>query len=219
MHLDAEMLDAGPSIGHPLVRFYRWSAPTLSIGATLPLPPEVATRCERNGIDVVVRPTGGGAVLHRGDVTYAVIAPCPSESVLDTYRWVAGPLIDGLSRLGLAASISVHPGRARALDCFALPTGADLEVDGRKVCGSAQVRRNGWFLQHGSIPVTAVSREVAALLGTQTDDAAAHLGAWVPGLTQQAVIAALTEGFIYAWGEPLVDLAVLSPLPNPLLLL
>ena len=109
------------------------------------------------------RATGGGCVLHDGDVTYSVVAPEAGQSVLEAYRWVAGGLMAGLRLLGVEASVAEHPAIGRRLDCFAVATGADLEVEGRKVCGSAQVRRLGWFLQHGSLPIVDIRAKTASL--------------------------------------------------------
>lgn len=215
MATDMALLEAGPTKGIASVRFYTWTKPSLSVGANMPAPAEVLDRCAAENVDVVTRPTGGGAVLHDGDVTYAVVGPVPSTSVLGTYRWVAQALIAGFAGLGLQPSISDHTGNERALACFALPTGADLEVQGRKVCGSAQLRRNGWFLQHGSIPLKDVRAKTAHLLGLREPDTSTSLHELIPELTQEELIEAMTSGFVAAWGRPRST----GGLPNPLLLL
>ena len=215
MATDMALLGSGPSKGLASVRFYTWTRPSLSVGANMPAPAEVLERCATEGVEVVTRPTGGGAVLHDGDVTYAVVGPLPSKSVLGTYRWVAQALIAGFAGLGLKASISDHSSNERALACFALPTGADLEVKGRKICGSAQVRRNGWFLQHGSIPLKDIRGQTAHLLGLREPDASTNLHQLIPEITQEQVIEAMASGFVSVWGSPTSTVG----LPNPLLLL
>jgi lipoate-protein ligase A len=212
MAVDEALLEAAISgeHGEAAVRFYRWANPTLSVGAKQDVPPAVMDRCAAAGVEVVRRPTGGAAVLHRGDVTYAVAAPDGGMGVLGIYRWVAEGLVAGFAALGLGASVVERrpPGttaQARALACFAVPTGADLEVAGRKVCGSAQVRRSGWFLQHGSIPVEDVRVQTAKLLGLGEPKGAAGstcIELERPGTAWDEIAQALEQGFMAAWGEP-----------------
>jgi len=189
----------------PVLRVYGWSRPTLSIGAKTDLPEAVHARCAASGVEVVRRATGGGCVLHDGDVTYSVIAPEAGRSVLAAYRWVAQGLIAGLGLLGLEAAVAEHQTLGRPLDCFRAATGADLQVGGRKVCGSAQVRRQGWFLQHGSIPVPDIRAKTASLLGGEVDDSSTcleeSLGRRRPGSSADEVERALVAGFARAWGR------------------
>ena len=192
----------------PLVRLYRWSPPCLSVGSKMAVPAGVLSRCRARGVVVVRRSTGGGCVLHEDDLTYSVVAPDGGRGVLEAYRWVAEALIAGLAELGIQASIAEHAGagvRARPLDCFAAPTGADLSVGGRKLCGSAQLRRQGWFLQHGSIPLTDTSSRRAELLGEDTVHPAGDGSTWLervkPGATWEDLASALVAGFTTAWGS------------------
>src|SRR5262249_44943279 len=141
-------------------------------------------RCARLGVDVVRRPTGGKAILHGSDLTYAVAMPRPggaAGSVDAIYCTVAGALIAGLARLGVLAAIA--RGDARAANgpaCFASMQGADLRVGDRKLCGSAQVRRrgsvparpHGAVLQHGSLLLDRLPFDEAAVLRCDADDAA-----------------------------------------------
>jgi len=199
MALDVGLLAASIALQRrdPVVRIYAWNPPALSVGAKVDLPHEVRERCAAAGVDVVHRATGGGCVLHDGDVTYSVVAPETGRSVLEVYRWVTAGLIAGLRLLGIEASVAEHsggpggrssplseakrtgcgsplargtlrrsgprvdsPATERPMDCFAVANGADLEAEGRKICGSAQVRRQGWLLQHGSLPIVDSRRPV-----------------------------------------------------------
>lgn len=186
----------------PTVRLYRWQRPTLSVGAHTELPQGVAERCASAGVAVVRRPTGGGCVLHDGDLTYSVVAPDAGRGVLEAYRWVAEALIAGLDRLGIVAAIADRGTPGRPLNCFQVPTGADLAVGGRKLCGSAQLRRGGWFLQHGSIPIVDLRSRTAQLLASPPDDRSTFLECVKPGTTWEDLAKAIVEGFTVTWGSP-----------------
>ncbi|MBW3591510.1 MAG: lipoate--protein ligase family protein [Actinobacteria bacterium] len=218
MALDVGMLDRAVARRNhlPLLRLYRWAGPALSLGSNQLLDPELERRCRQAGVELVRRPTGGSAVLHGGDLTYAVVAPYSGMSVMDAYRWVAQGLICGLGRLGLQAQVVRHRdsaagpvlvihGRGGAYGpgdaCFAAPVGADLQVDGRKICGSAQKRRRGHFLQHGSIPLTDDRAMLAQLLDTEHPNHSTCLTSLRPGTTCEELQRCLVQGFEDAWGS------------------
>jgi lipoate-protein ligase A len=153
MSRDAAMLDEVRRGGAPTLRLYQWSRPTLTLGRFQDADEVDHDACERHGVDVVRRPTGGKALLHGGDLTYAVALRepgGPTSTVDGVYRLLARPLVDGLRALGVTAAVARHDGPAGPV-CFATQQGADLRVGDRKVCGSAQVRHGGVVLQHGSI--------------------------------------------------------------------
>lgn len=143
----------------PVLRIYRWRPATLTLGyAQSPGTAVDLAACAEAGIDVVRRPTGGRAVLHDHEVTYAVIAPCSepfSTSVAQCYRTIAGVLQSALRSLGLAAELV--PGQQRGQQgravCFTAPAQHELLIEGCKVAGCAQKRRGAAFLQHGSLPL------------------------------------------------------------------
>jgi lipoate-protein ligase A len=141
----------------PTLRFYRWSPPAISIGRFQSIEEIDIKRCEEEGIQVVRRPTGGKSILHLDDFTYSLVLP-PSFSlpgdVVEAYALICGGIVNALSGIGLKAMVQHkrnRRGRHGTAACFSLTTQADLEYRGRKICGSAQVRRNGALLQHGSI--------------------------------------------------------------------
>jgi lipoate-protein ligase A len=148
------------------LRLYSWKRPTLSLGAHQSASDSDLHACRRLEVDLVRRPTGGGAVLHHHEVTYAVTgrlgeAPFP-RSVVAVYGVIAEALVGAMARLGVRAEASrgASTGRAPA-SCFGAPSSRELIVQGRKLAGSAQLRRRGAFLQHGSI----LMNFDAALLG------------------------------------------------------
>jgi lipoate-protein ligase A len=153
MAADLAMLDAVVAGGPPVLRVYQWQPPALSLGRFQPDDDVDAAACAARDVEVVRRPTGGRALLHGADVTYAVAFAQPTGDagrVDALYEWLAGGLIAGLAGLGVTAAVARNDGPAGPV-CFAGQQGADLRVGDRKLCGSAQVRRDGAVLQHGSV--------------------------------------------------------------------
>jgi len=153
MAADLELLDEVAAGREPILRLYRWSPPALSLGRFQPDDDVDRETCARLGVEVVRRPTGGRALLHGGDLTYAIAFTRPpgrAGTVGALYDRVAGALIAGLARLGVTAAVARNEGPGGAV-CFATQQGADLRVGDRKLCGSAQVQREDSVLQHGSV--------------------------------------------------------------------
>jgi len=160
MALDDALLHSvasGTSV--PILRLYRWQPATLTVGYAQTIDAGIDLgACRAGGIDVVRRPTGGRAVLHDREVTYAVIAPVGGpfgSGVAESYRVIAGVLRNVLCKFGLPAELVPgksrgQPGRAA---CFTAPAQHELLIAGCKVAGCAQKRRGQMFLQHGSIPL------------------------------------------------------------------
>ena len=194
--------------GGPVLRLYRWERPSMSLGYRQQ-PPAWLSRCAAHGVEVVRRTTGGGAVLHAGDLTYAVLAPrrgggLPPE-MRASYEWIREVLIDGLRSLGLAAAPSTPSARGdRAEVCFAGTTGMEVAVAECKLVGSAQRRVYWGLLQHGSLRLRDDSALYRALTGQGPGPPAAadrH-----PDQAEEALVAA----FERALGNPL-EPATLSP--------
>ena len=171
----AGRVDPGP----PTLRLYGWAPAAVSLGrGQSPLPDRSIEYLRRERIDLVRRPSGGRAVLHDDERTYAIVGALRSAvfpgGVLDTYEAIAGALVEALRSLGVAAR-SVAPQSpsprtpAEQASCFALPNVHEITVDGLKLVGSAQVRRRGAFLQHGSILLRADAQRTRRALGTRDD--------------------------------------------------
>ena len=157
MAIDQALLDAVEARGGlGYLRLYRWHPPCLSFGRNEPaLARYDRSEIERLGLDVVRRPTGGRAVWHDAELTYAVAAPVAAFGCLqDSYHAMHERLARALRAMGIEAilaSPATRPGPLSDGACFAQPVGGEVLVGGRKVIGSAQVRQRGAFLQHGSI--------------------------------------------------------------------
>jgi lipoate-protein ligase A len=197
MALDEAMLEASilKRYFEPLLRIYAWSRPSVSFGSNQKISTQLVDRVREFGFDVVRRPSGGGAVVHQGDVTYSFVAPDPGGATLDVYRWAARGILEGLRALGLAGEVIAHSAPANAVACFSRSTGADIEVGGRKICGSAQVRRRGWILQHGSIPLTDHRHTAALLFGQPEQDCSTCLEELAPGIDWKTAAEAFEIGF------------------------
>jgi lipoate-protein ligase A len=153
MAADLACLDEVAAGADPVLRFYAWSPPALSLGRFQPDADVDRARCADLGVEVVRRPTGGKALLHGADLTYAVALarpPGPEGHVDAVYRTIAAGLVAGLAELGVSATVGEERGPAGPV-CFAAAQGADLRVGDRKLCGSAQVQRGDAVLQHGSV--------------------------------------------------------------------
>ena len=144
----------------PSLRFYGWQPACLSLGYRQPWTVVDTERCVAAGWDVVRRPTGGRAILHVDELTYSVIAPAGDPRVkggiLESYRRLSEALADGLIMLGLAsAEAPPDPGTTlpAGLVCFDGPSNYEISHKGRKLVGSAQVRKKNVVLQHGTLPL------------------------------------------------------------------
>lgn len=180
MAIDESLLVAADQSGRAFLRLYRWSPPCLSLGRNEPDTRYDHAAIQRLGWSVVRRPTGGRAVWHEHEVTYAVAAPIAAfGSLRESYGAIHERLAAALRALGADATLASRrpavPLSAGPAACFAAPVGGEVLVDGKKVVGSAQVRRGSAFLQHGSIllagsqsVVNAVSRQPAAADGSTT---------------------------------------------------
>jgi lipoate-protein ligase A len=142
--------------GTAVLRLYRWSRPTLSFGRNEPAGPfrEAGARSLAD-VDFVRRPTGGRAVLHDRELTYAVVVPLRAlGGVRAAYRAVNRGLMNALRALGAPAELAAGTGEAAHPDagpCFQRAAPGEITVAGRKLVGSAQARIEGALLQHGSL--------------------------------------------------------------------
>ena len=142
--------------GSAVLRLYRWVRPTLSLGRNEPAVGRYDLHALRRlGVDVVRRPTGGRAVLHRRELTYAAVLPARTMGGLrSAYVWINQRIAEGLASLGVPAEIARGCGAASPLDagpCFRGAAEGEVVAEGRKLVGSAQARMGNVLLQHGSI--------------------------------------------------------------------
>jgi lipoyl(octanoyl) transferase len=198
MALDEAMLATAMETQATLVRLYRWSTASVSFGrnqrSTGIYDPE---RLASRGVPAVRRLTGGRALLHGRELTYAVAAPVRDGDTLRSgYDAINDLLLAALQSLGVPAVRAVptvrlaSPGLA---PCFEQPARGEIVVDGRKLVGSAQHREAGAFLQHGSILLANDQGMLADLASVPLPavPAPAVLTEWVPSATSSSVADAL----------------------------
>ena len=194
------------------VRLYGFAPACLSVGRMQPMGDVDLDACKRDGVDVVRRPSGGRAVLHDQEVTYSVV--CRSTDrvfggrVLESCVRIHDAVASGLEILGVHTTPRAMPADLRrdardgaaVADCFARPAAHELlDARGRKLVGSAQARRAGALLQHGSVLL-----EPPRASGYLHGDAVPTVGGVgvreILGrpVSREELVAALAEGFSQA---------------------
>src|SRR3982074_1947256 len=160
MAVDEVLLDGvAGGTAPPTLRFYEWSPPCPSLGYFQPFDRVDLDGCRALGVEVVRRPTGGRAILHDRELTYSVTLPASAlghdGGVLPSYYRLSLALQDGLRRLGVPAALAPESAAStpgiHGPACFDRPSAHEILLAGRKLVGSAQMRRGGALLQHGSI--------------------------------------------------------------------
>jgi len=154
--LDGERRAARGDMVEPLVTFWTWTEPTISLGF---LQPDLVV--EARGLPVVRRPTGGGAILHAEEWTYSALVPLDHPRLGGSLAAATGAIVEVIARaLAEAFGIAVDPTAAEdpaagpaSGACFARRRGYELAVGGRKLMGSAQRRGRRVLLQQGSLLV------------------------------------------------------------------
>ncbi len=157
----------------PTLRFYTWTPIAISLGYHQKQVPNHWQHLIWQGqpIDLVRRPSGGRAVLHQGDLTYAVVMSGLPGSRLQAYQAICQFLIEGWRSLGVELSYgSAGRGYIHNPNCFGTATGADLVTEvGVKLIGSAQLRRGSAILQHGSMRLTTDPLLYQQVFGEELD--------------------------------------------------
>ena len=214
MAIDAALLDEVENSPEPqtIVRFYQWVRPTVSLGRNQQIGKAVDTAyCAANGIDIVHRPTGGRAVLHDDELTYAVISNDVShfgDTIYGNYKRVSEALCAAFRRVGVDAVLACDTrkpsmeGLEKDPPCFVSTSRYELMVNGRKIVGSAQRRLRRSFLQHGSMPIVSDPERLARV--TKIGDAAllrAEMAGVTEFLPERPTIEGLTNAMVEAFRD------------------
>jgi lipoyl(octanoyl) transferase len=140
----------------PTLRLYSFNPPCITVGRFQPLAGLFdAGACARAGIDVTRRPTGGLAILHKDDFTYALTCPIHEGDIAsreEHFRGIARGVVASLEQVGIEGRVVSHGGAKLSPGwCFDREFGVDIEWNARKICGSAQRLYQASMLQHGSL--------------------------------------------------------------------
>ena len=156
--IDSDLLEYAikNQLKEPIFRLYGWSPACVSLGRNQKSDFLDLAFLKQNNIDYVRRLTGGRALLHDNEITYSYICPISflenGENVVNSYKEISKILIDAFKKL----DIELDFGGTKKVNghkdyCMLVSTGADLCYKNRKLIGSAQFRKEGYILQHGSI--------------------------------------------------------------------
>jgi lipoate---protein ligase len=197
MAIDRWLLDQHRQGLHPpTLRFYTWSPPAISLGYHQQRYPEAwqQLRWNQQPIDLVRRPSGGRAVLHQSDLTYAVIASGLPKNRMEAYQTLCEFLIAGWRSLGVELQYGeAGRGYIHNPNCFGTATGADLVLpNGAKLIGSAQLRQGDSVLQHGSMRLNPDADLFQQVFGIPLEPIALPIDVTTPMIIQ-AISAALSD--------------------------
>ncbi|MGA3021026.1 MAG: lipoate--protein ligase family protein, partial [Candidatus Micrarchaeales archaeon] len=143
----------------PTIRFYRWQPSAVSIGTFQSMEKEVnLERCKELGVDYIRRITGGGAVYHdfSGEITYTILGPLSyfPQGIRESYKFICDWVISGLRLIGIeAAFVPIN----------------DIVIEGKKISGNAQTRKQGILLQHGTVLYNTDVRKMFSVLKVSTE--------------------------------------------------
>jgi lipoate-protein ligase A len=226
MAVDEVLLDGVASgAAPPTLRFYQWRPACLSLGYFQPFDVVNLASCRALGVEIVRRPTGGRAILHDRELTYSVALPAAvlghDGGVLPSYYRLSLALQEGLRRLGVAAALAPESAVTGSPEhgpvCFDRPSTHEILLDGRKLIGSAQMRRGGGLLQHGSILIEPRLDKLRECLRLPDDSGSGAQEDWERiedgvaglaevGLSQPAPIAgSIAAAFAAQFGVTLVE--------------
>ncbi len=158
MQIDSDLLNYAikNKLDYPIFRLYGWKPACISLGRNQSDEFIDKEFLKQEGIDLVRRLTGGRALLHDNEITYSYICPTSylknGENVTKSYIEISQILIDKFKKIGIELNFGTTKKINTKFDyCMLISTGADLCYEGKKLIGSAQCRKNGYILQHGSI--------------------------------------------------------------------
>ena len=220
MAVDEAILSAVASaLAPPTLRIYGWARPCVSVGCTQAVADLDLATCERQGLPVLRRASGGTAVLHADTLAYSLVLPAGHwlavPDIVESYRLMGPPVLLALRRLGVEARL-VEPDRAHgggratgfgSSACFARLAPYEVVYDGKKLVGNSQLRRRGGVLHHALLHLDFEPGRLARLLATATGDERARLTAYLAArvgslaeaagrtITPEAAASALAAGF------------------------
>ena len=221
---EAILLAVAEGTAPPTLRFFGWEPPCLSLGYAQPAADVDLDRLRARGWDLVRRPTGGRAILHTDELTYSVVAPMTDPrvagGVIESYRRLSAGLMRGLEILGLTVradksdKIQISNSKIQTPNhpitpslnpvCFEVPSNYEITVGDKKLLGSAQVRKRGVVLQHGTLPLTG---DVARICEGLRFDSEAERQRVAARVHRRATTVLEVLGREVSWGEAAAAMA------------
>lgn len=176
MDIDAQLLEDAitKNLQEPIFRLYGWAPACVSLGRNQDDKFLDYDFLKSKNIDVVRRLTGGRALLHDNEITYSFICPVSflknGEHIVSSYIEISQILIEKFKKLGINLDFGKGKQVKTGFDyCMLVSTGADLCFENKKLIGSAQCRKNGYILQHGSILYDYDKSLLETVFGEQID--------------------------------------------------
>ena len=185
----------------PTLRLYGWSPACVSLGRNQDDSHINKDFCNENNIDIVRRLTGGRALLHDNELTYSFVCPVNflknGETIIHSYKEISGALATGLKKTGIAAYMPEEKKASTKFEyCMSLSTGADLSFKGKKIAGSAQFRKQGYILQHGSIMFDYDKEKIKNIFGeAPLEDKITTIKESAPQVSLEGLSNSLKAGF------------------------
>ncbi len=192
MDFDLKTLDFAieNKIDYAIIRFYQWYPKCISLGRNQ------NKNCYKDfDIDVVIRPSGGRALLHDRELTYSVVAPIFKQSITESYKDISRGLISGFKKLSVELDFARNEGENLSY-CMNISSRADVSYKGKKFIGSAQYRKQGYLLQHGSIPYELDYDLIEKIFAQKVEkEKIITLNEIIDNISTAQLIEALKEGF------------------------
>ena len=162
----------------PTLRLYSWDLPTLSLGYSQTIKDVDLNQLQTRGWRCVRRPTGGKAILHTDELTYSITTaldePLMSGSLLESYQRVSAALQRTLQNLGVSTTADSQYSKPENVEktdpvCFQIPSNYEITWNHKKLIGSAQARKSGGVLQHGTLPLFGSLTRITEVLSYASD--------------------------------------------------
>lgn len=203
MDIDESLLNRAVSEHQkkPVLRLYGWSPECVSLGRNQDDSHINKDYCLKNNIDIVRRLTGGRALLHDNELTYSFVCPVSflknGQTIIQSYKEISGALAAGLKKAGIDAYMPLEKKASTNFEyCMSLSTGADLSFKGKKIVGSAQFRKHGYILQHGSIMFDYDKEKIKNIFGeAPLEEKITTIKESAPQLTLEGLCDSLKCGF------------------------
>jgi lipoate-protein ligase A len=214
----------------PTLRLYDWVPPCLSLGYAQTISDVDHRELVARGWQLVRRPTGGRAILHTDELTYSVIGQEDNHilagDILTSYQRLSAAILQALGKMGLPVTAlpkeDAPTGPQIDPVCFEVPSNYEITAGGKKLVGSAQARRKGGVLQHGTLPLYGDLARITEVLVFESEKARTEAARRLltRATTVEAVLgerlswAQAAEAFVLAFSETLdilIEPGELSP--------